>query len=112
MNAGSAERHDGPGSGRGGGGAADRLSSSPATSPCRRDPAAARRVGLVVTVLVVLWPLLVWCEFRPWELLDERSLRATMRFAGQFLTPRVDLEFLTMLAADTWRTVAMATVGL
>ena len=112
MNAGSAERHDGPGSGRGGGGGTDRALSSTATAPWRRDPAAARRVGLVVAVLVVLWPLLVWCEFRPWELLDERSLRATMRFAGQFLTPRVDLEFLTMLAADTWRTVAMATVGL
>ncbi len=81
-------------------------------APWRRDPAAARRLGLAVALLVLLWPLLVWCEFRPWELLDERSLRATMRFAAQFLTPRVDLEFLALLAAETWRTVAMATVGL
>ncbi|OWQ91390.1 phosphonate ABC transporter, permease protein PhnE [Roseateles aquatilis] len=81
-------------------------------APWRRDPAALRRTGLVVALLALLWPLLVWCEFRPWELLDERSLRATMRFAVQFLTPRADAEFLAMLAADTWRTVAMATVGL
>ncbi|WP_416761614.1 phosphonate ABC transporter, permease protein PhnE [Roseateles sp. So40a] len=86
--------------------------SEASEAPWRRDPAGARRVALTVAILVLLWPLLVWCEFRPWELLDERSLRATGRFAAQFLTPRVDLEFLTMLAADTWRTVAMATVGL
>ncbi|WP_431258629.1 phosphonate ABC transporter, permease protein PhnE [Roseateles chitinivorans] len=86
--------------------------SAAAQAPWRRDPAATRRLGVTVGLLVLLWPLLVWCEFRPWELLDERSLRATMRFGAQFLTPRVDLEFLAMLAADTWRTVAMATVGL
>ena len=90
------------------------MSAAPAAiaAPWRRDPAGARRLGMTVALLVLLWPLLVWCEFRPWELLDERSLRATMRFGAQFLTPRVDAEFLTMLATDTWRTVAMATVGL
>ncbi|OWQ43908.1 phosphonate ABC transporter, permease protein PhnE [Roseateles noduli] len=95
-------------------GASSASSAASATvgAPWRRDPAASRRLALAVALLVLLWPLLVWCEFRPWELLDERSLRATMRFGAQFLTPRVDAEFLTMLAADTWRTVAMATVGL
>ncbi len=81
-------------------------------APWRRDPAATRRIGTTLALLALMWPLLVWCEFRPWELLDERSLRATWRFGAQFLTPRVDAEFLAMLAADTWRTVAMATVGL
>ncbi|WP_431102334.1 phosphonate ABC transporter, permease protein PhnE [Roseateles noduli] len=87
-------------------------SAAAVAAPWRHDPAATRRLGLTVGLLVLLWPLLVWCEFRPWELLDERSLRATMRFGAQFLTPRLDAEFLTMLAADTWRTVAMATVGM
>jgi len=86
--------------------------SATAAEPWRRDPASLGRVALAAAVLALLWPLLVWCEFRPWELLDARSLRATSRFAAQFLTPRVDLEFLAMLAADTWRTVAMATAGL
>ncbi len=86
--------------------------SALATEPWRRDPASLRRVAFAAAVLALLWPLLVWCEFRPWELLDARSLRATSRFAAQFLTPRVDLGFLAMLAADTWRTVAMATAGL
>ena len=86
--------------------------SAAAAAPWRRDPAATRRLGLAVGLLVLLWPLLVWCEFRPWELLDPRSLRATLRFGAQFLTPRVDAEFLAMLAGDTWRTIAMATVGL
>ncbi len=87
-------------------------SGMPGAEPWRRDPAAARRIAGMVALLVILWPLLVWCEFRPWELLDPRSLRATMRFGAQFLTPRVDADFLWMLAAETWRTVAMATVGL
>lgn len=87
-------------------------SGMPGAEPWRRDPAAARRIAGMVALLVILWPLLVWCEFRPWELLDPRSLRATMRFGAQFVTPRVDADFLRMLAAETWRTVAMATVGL
>ncbi|RZI58931.1 MAG: phosphonate ABC transporter, permease protein PhnE [Rubrivivax sp.] len=94
------------------GAGASALAAAAIAAPWRRDPAASRRRALAVALLVLLWPLLVWCEFRPWELLDERSLRATLRFGAQFLTPRVDVEFLTMLAADTWHTVAMATVGL
>ncbi|UXH79909.1 phosphonate ABC transporter, permease protein PhnE [Roseateles amylovorans] len=86
--------------------------SAMGAEPWRRDPALTRRIGLGVAVLVLLWPLLVWCEFRPWELLEPRSLRAALRFGVQFLTPRVDAEFLWMALADTWRTVAMATVGL
>ncbi|SEK32877.1 phosphonate transport system permease protein [Roseateles sp. YR242] len=80
--------------------------------PWQRDPLALRRVTLVVGLLVVLWPLLALCEFRLWELLEPRSLRATGRFLSQFLTPRLDLEFLTLVASDTWRTVAMASAGL
>lgn len=83
-----------------------------APPPWQRDPLALRRLTLTVTLLVLLWPLLVLCEFRPWELLEPRSLRATGRFLVQFLTPRLDAEFLIMVAGDTWRTVAMASAGL
>ncbi len=83
-----------------------------APPPWQRDPLALRRLTLTVTLLVLLWPLLVLCEFRPWELLEPRSLRATGRFLVQFLTPRLDAEFLVMVAGDTWRTVAMASAGL
>lgn len=91
------------------------MSTSAALSappPWQRDPLALRRLTLAVTLLVLLWPLLVLCEFRPWELLEPRSLRATGRFLVQFLTPRLDAEFLIMVAGDTWRTVAMASAGL
>ncbi|WAC75616.1 phosphonate ABC transporter, permease protein PhnE [Roseateles sp. SL47] len=84
--------------------------SSP--QPWQRDPLALRRTATLVALLVLMWPLLVLCEFRPWELLEPRSLRATGRFLVQFLTPRLDAEFLIMVAGDTWRTVAMASAGL
>jgi len=82
------------------------------SAPWLRDPLALRRTATLVALLVLMWPLLVLCEFRPWELLEPRSLRATGRFLSQFLTPRLDAEFLVMVAGDTWRTVAMASAGL
>ncbi|PTT88270.1 phosphonate ABC transporter, permease protein PhnE, partial [Pelomonas sp. HMWF004] len=39
-------------------------------------------------------------------------LQATGRFLVQFFPPRADAEFLKLLAAETWRTVAIATAGL
>jgi phosphonate transport system permease protein len=86
----------------------------PVTAPAiaARDPAALRRVGTVLFGAVLLWPLLVWCEFKPWLLFDERSLRTTFGFLGDFVPPRADAEFLQLMAAETWRTVAIATAGL
>lgn len=81
-------------------------------SPAARDPAALRRIGIVLFGAVLLWPLLVWTEFRPWLMFDPQSLRVTGRFLGEFLPPRVDAEFLRLMAAETWRTVAIATAGL
>ncbi|MGM9484679.1 phosphonate ABC transporter, permease protein PhnE [Roseateles sp. NT4] len=77
-----------------------------------RDPALGQRWATLLIALVLAWPLLVLAEFKPWALFDERSLRATGRFLAQFITPRADGEFLTMLARDTWRTVAIATAGM
>lgn len=80
--------------------------------PVRRDPAWSGRVFWLLAAGVLLWPLLVISEFKPWVLLSEDSLRPTLRFVGDFFPPRVDAEFLTLVARETWRTVAIATAGL
>lgn len=85
--------------------------ASAAAAP-RRDPALPRRWATLLLVAVLLWPLLVLTEFQPWTLFDARSLRVTGRFLAQFVPPRHDAEFLRMLAAETWRTVAIATAGM
>ena len=77
-----------------------------------RDPAWLTRVGLVIASGVLLWPMLVWTEFKPWELFDARSLKATGRFLKDFAPPRHDAEFMALMGAQTWRTVAIATAGL
>ncbi|MEX8519190.1 MAG: PhnE/PtxC family ABC transporter permease [Leptothrix sp. (in: b-proteobacteria)] len=76
------------------------------------DPALPRRWATLLLVAALLWPLLVLTEFQPWTLFDARSLRVTGRFLVQFVPPRHDAEFLQMLAAETWRTVAIATAGM
>jgi phosphonate transport system permease protein len=76
------------------------------------DPAAGGRLGLVLLVAILLWPMLVWTEFRPWELFDARSLKFTAKFLAEFVPPRHDAEFLGLLLRQTWRTIAMATAGL
>lgn len=81
-------------------------------SAALRDPATKRRWWGLAAVIVVAWPLLVWCEFRPWTLFEPRSAHATLRFVASFLPLRHDAEFLATLARETWRTVAIATAGL
>ena len=77
-----------------------------------RDPARLRRWGLLCGMLVLLWPLLVLTEFRPWQLLDPHSLEVTGRFLADFVPPRHDPEFLQLLLQESWRTIAIATAGL
>ena len=88
--------------------------SKPPTSmaPALRDPAWNARVFWALAALVVLWPLLVLSEFKPWILLDADSLRPTFRFLADFFPPKVDSDFLALVARETWRTVAIATAGL
>lgn len=81
-------------------------------SPAQRDPAWAGRVGWLLAAAVILWPLLVLAEFKPWVLLSPDNLRPTLRFLADFVPPRADLDFLAMVARETWRTVAIATAGL
>ena len=80
--------------------------------PAQRDPAWMGRLTGVLLGCVLLWPLLVWTEFRPWALLAPDSLRPAARFLASFVPPRVDPEFLWLVARETWRTVAIATAGL
>ena len=66
----------------------------------------------LLAAAVVLWPLLVLAEFKPWVLLSPESLKPTLRFLADFFPPRIDAEFMLLVARETWRTVAIATAGL
>ena len=83
-----------------------------AASPALRDPAWTGRVFWTLAVLVVLWPLGVATEFRPWLLFERKNLEVTGQFLASFLPPAHAPEFLAMVARETWRTVAIATAGL
>jgi phosphonate transport system permease protein len=76
------------------------------------DPAWRGRVMLAVLALFVLWPLVVASEFNPAVLFDMQSLQATLRFLAAFVPPAHKPEFLQLLLAETWKTVAIATCGL
>jgi phosphonate transport system permease protein len=77
-----------------------------------RDPAWRGRLAWFAVCALLLWPLLQLTEFRPWQMLDARSLRVTARFLGGFVPPAANSEFLATVARETWRTIAIATAGL
>ena len=77
-----------------------------------RDPAWRGRIIAFLVCLALLWPALVYSEFKPWILFDLRSLRSAGNFLLGFLTPANDREFLLMVLEQTWQTVAIATAGL
>jgi phosphonate transport system permease protein len=82
-----------------------------AAHPPRRDPAWLGRLFWILAIAVLLWPLAVATEFRPWVLLEPDNLKITGQFIGSFWPLAHDAEFLAMVARETWRTVAMATAG-
>ncbi len=82
-----------------------------AAAPPRRDPAWLGRLFWILAIAVLLWPLAVATEFRPWVLLEPDNLKITGQFIGSFWPLAHDAEFLAMVARETWRTVAMATAG-
>ena len=83
-----------------------------AHSPATKDPAWNGRVFWGLAFLVLLWPMVVNTEFKPWLLLQPESLKPALRFLADFVPPRLDAEFLLLIAKETWRTVAIATAGL
>jgi phosphonate transport system permease protein len=78
----------------------------------RRDPAWIGRVFALLATLAVAWPMLVLTEFKPWTLFSPESLRPTLHFLGDFFPPKLESDFVRLVLAETWRTVAMATAGM
>jgi phosphonate transport system permease protein len=76
------------------------------------DPAWRGRITATVIALLLLWPMLIVSEFKPWSLLDARSLAATWHFICSFSPPAHSQEFLLLILASTWQTIAIATAGL
>ncbi len=77
-----------------------------------RDPAWLSRLFWISLGLVVLWPLGVTTEFKPWILLEPVNLKISAKFIASFWPLVANAEFLEMIARETWRTVAMATAGI
>lgn len=76
------------------------------------DPAWKGRLFWLVAVVLLLWPLLVYTEFKIWVLWEPESRKVMGRFLSDFFPPAHDTEFLQLVAIETWRTVAMATAGI
>lgn len=87
------------------------LTPHPGRQPPLRDPAWVSRVAWIGLAAVLLWPLGMATEFRPWILLEPDNLRISGQFIGSFWPLAHESDFLLMVARDTWRTVAMATAG-
>ena len=83
-----------------------------ASEPRLHDPAWIGRLFWSGAALAVLWPMLVATEFRPWTMFDAQSRGPTLLFLDSFFPPRLDAEFLLLVARQTWRTVAIATAGI
>ena len=81
-------------------------------SPQRHDPAWRGRLFWAVAGVLLLWPALVLTEFKPWVMLEPATFKASLRFIGDFFPPKVEPEFLWLVARETWRTVAIATAGM
>ena len=77
-----------------------------------RDPAWLGRLAAITLALVLLWPLMLATEFRPWVLLEADSLVVSGKFLASFFPPALGLDFLAIVLRETWRTVAMATAGI
>jgi phosphonate transport system permease protein len=78
----------------------------------KRDPAFIQRMFWSVAGIVLLWPLMVASEFKPWVLFDPDNLKPALNFLRDMVPPKVQPEFLMMVLKETWRTVAIATAGI
>ena len=93
--------------------AAAHVASSGAHDPAAtRDPQAKARVTALLIALVVLWPLAVLADFKPWLLFDAGNLKVMAAFLSGFFPPATSSEFLGLLLKATLETLAMATAGI
>ena len=76
-----------------------------------RDPAFSSRLFWLSLAILLLWPLTVATEFRPWVLWEPDNRKVTRDFLASFWPLVHDAEFIRLVARETWRTVAMATAG-
>ena len=76
-----------------------------------RDPDFSSRVFWLSLAIVLLWPLGVATEFRPWVLWEPDNRKVTLDFLASFWPLVYNAEFMQMVVRETWRTVAMATAG-
>lgn len=83
-----------------------------ATTIAPPDPAWRARLVMTLLAAVILWPMLVASEFKPWTLFDAQSLRATGMFLAGFVPPAHSRDFLLIVLEATWQTVAMASAGM
>jgi phosphonate transport system permease protein len=88
------------------------VASTATAVPTLRDPAWTGRVFWMLAAAALVVPMLWATEFKPWILFEPRSLRSTLGFLADFFPPRTDREFLTLIAHETWRTIAIATCGM
>ena len=77
-----------------------------------RDPAARTRIFWLLAAIAIVLPAGWITEFNPATLWDEASLRYTGRFLATFFPPALAPSFLELVAIATWKTVAIATVGM
>ena len=78
----------------------------------QRDPAWMGRLFWLLAGVALLWPALVLTEFKVWTLFEASNLKPTLKFLGDFFPPKIEGEFLLLVAKETWRTVAIATAGI
>lgn len=76
-----------------------------------RDPDFSSRIFSLTFALLLLWPLGVATEFRPWVLWESENRKVSRDFLASFWPLVYDAEFMRMVVRETWRTVAMATAG-
>jgi phosphonate transport system permease protein len=78
----------------------------------KHDPAFIQRLFWTIAALVLMWPLMVASEFKPWVLFDPDNLKPALNFLRDMVPPKVQPEFMLMVLKETWRTVAIATAGI
>jgi len=88
------------------------MTTAVAVTPELRDPAWRVRVFWFLAALVLLGPALVATEFKLWVLFSPDNLRVSAKFLADFFPPKVEPDFLLMVAREAWRTVAIATAGI
>ena len=77
-----------------------------------KDPSLMGRIFWLIVFAALLWPLFLLTEFKPWTLFYPESLKPTLHFLADFFPPKLEPDFLLLVACEAWRTVAMATAGI